>query len=91
MNTRTLQITLTVAVRDMSPTEYDEEGGASADELGLDEGADPTDVVRELQAYEFSECIEAALDSMENPEILASSGFMVVMGAASVKSAEWIA
>jgi len=90
MATRVLKVTLTVAVRDMTEAEYDDAGGASAEELLLEDGDDPKIVVEMLEPNELAEIIESALESENNPELLAGSGLMVIMGAASVQSSEWV-
>lgn len=89
MADRVLTVTLTVVVRDMTGTEYDEAGGASAEELLLDEGEAAEDVVGTLDASEFTEIIEGAFDSETYPELLAGTGLMVVMGDAKVEGIQW--
>lgn len=88
MSTRTLVVTLTLTVRDMTAEEFEYANeGAVEDNLEID--GDPAYVVEYLEPGELREAIEGALASEGNPEMFAGSGLFCITENAHVQSIEW--
>ena len=87
MTQRTLQLTLTLTVRNMTEAEFTEAGGY---EYATDEhDSGPDNWVEQLDPSDLNEAIQGALNSDGNPEMFAGSSLFLVTQDAVVVTAEW--
>lgn len=88
-NSRMLTVTINILVRDMTNEEFEDCGGPSDDDDDDDFEPLTNDFVRDLDAAELREIIEASVLSADNPEMMAGSGLYVVTEQANVTDIQW--
>ena len=82
---KTLLVTLEIPVRPMTAQEWAEVHWPDEE----DEGGSPEDELADIDAEEFTDCIAAALNSENNPDIFAGSGLLLHTDDAVVTSIAW--
>lgn len=87
---KTLLVTLELPVRAMTDGEWDEAlEGAICIDPEEDEGPDRLETLNEVSPEDFREAISYALNSANNPEVLAGTGLFVHTDDAVVTSLGW--
>lgn len=87
--TKTLLVTIEVPVRAMTEDEWNEAWDGCGHDLDEDEGPDREETLDECSPQDFTDAISGALNSANNPDILAGSGLFVHTEDALVTSIAW--